>query len=125
MLKYLHLTNVGLLPEVRVDWAPRLNLIAGDNGLGKSFLLDLAWWALTRTWAGAVALPMLARSMESEQVIEAAEAFMRDEKTLPAGLDTKTAIQARLQALLPAGDAFWPRWLVETRSFKSAARAKK
>ncbi|MFW2457390.1 AAA family ATPase [Methyloversatilis discipulorum] len=57
MLQYLKLTNVGLAPELRVDWAPRLNLIAGDNGLGKRFLLDLAWWALTRTWAGPVALP--------------------------------------------------------------------
>ena len=28
--------------------APRLNLITGDNGLGKSSLLDIAWWALTR-----------------------------------------------------------------------------
>lgn len=57
MLKYLHLKQVGLAPDLRVDWAERLNLIAGDNGLGKSFLLDLAWWALTRTWAGPVALP--------------------------------------------------------------------
>jgi hypothetical protein len=57
MLKSLHLKNVGLAPDLRVDWAPRLNLITGDNGLGKSFLLDLAWWALTRTWAGPVALP--------------------------------------------------------------------
>ena len=57
MLQYLHLKNVGLAPDVRVDWAERVNLIAGDNGLGKSFLLDLAWWALTRTWASAVAMP--------------------------------------------------------------------
>lgn len=57
MLKFLHLKNVGLAPDLRVEWAPRLNLITGDNGLGKSFLLDLAWWALTRTWAGPVALP--------------------------------------------------------------------
>lgn len=28
----------------------RLNLLTGDNGLGKSFLLDVAWWALTRRW---------------------------------------------------------------------------
>ena len=33
-----------------LDLQPRLNLIAGDNGLGKSFLLDVAWWALTRKW---------------------------------------------------------------------------
>lgn len=32
--------------------AKRLNVVTGDNGLGKSFLLDLAWWAVTRTWAG-------------------------------------------------------------------------
>ncbi len=37
--------------------APRLNLITGDNGLGKSFLLDVAWWALTRTWVRAMILP--------------------------------------------------------------------
>lgn len=32
------------------EFAPRLNLLTGDNGLGKSFLLDVAWWALTRKW---------------------------------------------------------------------------
>ena len=30
--------------------APRFNIITGDNGLGKSFLLDVIWWVLTRTW---------------------------------------------------------------------------
>lgn len=34
-----------------VEFASRLNFITGDNGLGKSFLLDIAWWTLTRTWA--------------------------------------------------------------------------
>ncbi len=33
-----------------LEFAPRLNLITGDNGLGKSFLLDVVWWALTRKW---------------------------------------------------------------------------
>lgn len=32
------------------EFANRVNLITGDNGLGKSFLLDVTWWALTRTW---------------------------------------------------------------------------
>lgn len=50
MLEFLHLRNVGPAPEMRMDLAPRLNLITGDNGLGKSFLLDVAWWALTRKW---------------------------------------------------------------------------
>lgn len=50
MLKYLHLQNVGPAPELEVELARRLNLITGDNGLGKSFLLDVAWYALTRRW---------------------------------------------------------------------------
>ncbi|WP_020507135.1 AAA family ATPase [Lamprocystis purpurea] len=50
MLEYLHLVNVGPAPEMEMELAPRLNLITGDNGLGKSFLLDLMWWALTRRW---------------------------------------------------------------------------
>ncbi|MGN6110979.1 MAG: AAA family ATPase [Kofleriaceae bacterium] len=50
MLELLHLKNVGPAPELRLDLAERLNLITGDNGLGKSFLLDVAWWALTRRW---------------------------------------------------------------------------
>ena len=54
MLEYLHLKNVGPAPEMRMDLAPRLNLITGDNGLGKSFLLDIAWWAVTRRWPAEV-----------------------------------------------------------------------
>lgn len=50
MLESIHLKNVGPAPEMRMDLAPRLNLITGDNGLGKSFLLDVAWWVLTRKW---------------------------------------------------------------------------
>ena len=50
MLQYLHLRNVGPAPELEMELAPRLNLITGDNGVGKSFLLDVAWWALTRRW---------------------------------------------------------------------------
>lgn len=71
MLNYLHLKHVGITPELRVDFAKRINLIAGDNGLGKSFLLDLAWWALTRTWAGPIALPALNSKKSSiEYVVE-------------------------------------------------------
>ncbi len=50
MLERLELENVGPAPEMALDLQHRLNLIAGDNGLGKSFLLDVAWWALTRKW---------------------------------------------------------------------------
>jgi hypothetical protein len=57
MLESIHLKNVGPAPEMQMELAPRLNLITGDNGLGKSFLLDVAWWALTRTWAREMVVP--------------------------------------------------------------------
>ena len=50
MLERLELENVGPAPRMALDLKRRLNLITGDNGLGKSFLLDVAWWALTRRW---------------------------------------------------------------------------
>ncbi|MGP3699891.1 AAA family ATPase [Rhodobacter sp. NSM] len=50
MLKSVHLRNVGPSSEMGLELSPRLNLITGDNGLGKSFLLDVSWWALTRRW---------------------------------------------------------------------------
>lgn len=57
MLESMYLKNVGPAPEMELRLAQRLNLITGDNGLGKSFLLDIAWWALTRTWARYLVLP--------------------------------------------------------------------
>jgi len=57
MLESIHLKNVGPAAVMKMDLAPRLNLITGDNGLGKSFLLDVAWWTLTRTWAREMVIP--------------------------------------------------------------------
>jgi predicted ATPase len=54
MLKHLTLQNVGPAAQMALEFAPRLNLITGDNGLGKSFLLDIAWWALTRKWPNEI-----------------------------------------------------------------------
>ena len=54
MLEYLAFENVGPAPAMEVEFAPRVNLITGDNGLGKSFLLDTAWWVLTGAWPAEV-----------------------------------------------------------------------
>jgi hypothetical protein len=45
MLKYLKLQNVGPAAEMELELGSRLNILTGDNGLGKSFLLDVAWYA--------------------------------------------------------------------------------
>ena len=58
MLESLKFENLGPSREMAFPLAPRLNLLTGDNGLGKTFVLDAAWWALTRTWAeGRTLLP--------------------------------------------------------------------
>lgn len=58
MLRKLVLHKVGPAEHLALDpVAPRLNLITGDNGLGKSFLLDAAWSVLTRTWHDTIAVP--------------------------------------------------------------------
>ncbi len=57
MLEHLLLRDVGPASRLELDLAPRLNLLTGDNGLGKTFLLDIAWWCLTRTWACLSAWP--------------------------------------------------------------------
>ncbi|MFH1117399.1 MAG: ATP-binding protein [Pseudomonadota bacterium] len=54
MIKYLKMTNVGPAPSMELEFGKRLNLLTGDNGLGKSFLLDIAWWSLTRKWPAEI-----------------------------------------------------------------------
>jgi predicted ATPase len=54
MLKHLKLKNIGPAGNMELEFGERLNLITGDNGLGKSFLLDIAWWALTRKWPAEI-----------------------------------------------------------------------
>ncbi|GCE14344.1 AAA family ATPase [Tengunoibacter tsumagoiensis] len=50
-LQKLKLVEVGPAHELEIDLADRLNLITGDNALGKTFILECAWWSLTGTWA--------------------------------------------------------------------------
>jgi hypothetical protein len=59
MLAHLVLHYVGPSKYLEIELAPGLNLLTGDNGAGKTFLLDVAWWALTRTWVRAMARPWL------------------------------------------------------------------
>lgn len=68
MLKELHLQQVGPSDHFDVEFTDRLNIFTGDNGLGKSFLLDVAWWLLTTKWAEQPAFPQ--RRQEEEIIGE-------------------------------------------------------
>lgn len=56
-LSLLTLDGIGPADHMSLEPAARLNLVTGDNGLGKTFLLDCAWWALTGVWASLPAFP--------------------------------------------------------------------
>lgn len=56
-LTAIEMKGVGPADALRLDLGKRLTVVAGDNGLGKSFLLDVTWWAATGRWAGAPATP--------------------------------------------------------------------
>ncbi|AXW86772.1 hypothetical protein AU509_17100 [Lonsdalea britannica] len=56
-LSLLSIENIGPAKKLSIEPKTRLNIITGDNGLGKSFILESAWWALTNTWTERVAYP--------------------------------------------------------------------
>lgn len=54
----LELHGVGPSRYLKMDLAPRLTILTGDNSLGKTLFLDLFWWATTGAWSeGRQALP--------------------------------------------------------------------
>ena len=57
MLIKLNLRGIGSVRNLEIEFGDRLNILTGDNGLGKSFLLDVIWFALTDNWVGLPALP--------------------------------------------------------------------
>jgi hypothetical protein len=56
-LSYLEINNIGPASQLILEPNRHLNLITGDNGLGKTFLMDCAWLAMTGTWSGLPAYP--------------------------------------------------------------------
>ncbi len=56
-LRLLEIAGIGPVRRLLYEPGERLSIITGDNGLGKSFLLDCAWWSLTGHWSGSVASP--------------------------------------------------------------------
>lgn len=57
MLHQLAIENVGPAALMKLDFGSRVNVLTGDNGLGKSFLLDVIWWTMTHKWPSEMAYP--------------------------------------------------------------------
>ncbi len=99
MLKSLELHSVGPSPHLGpIEFAERLNLITGDNGLGKTFILDTAWWALTGTWPDRPAWPHEASGPDAPARITAGISGKTTASTYPSSFDYSSQ-----QWLLPTG----------------------
>lgn len=90
-LAYLETLGIGPAERFVLEPADRLTLITGDNGLGKSFILECAWWALTGEWAEMPAFPNPGKrkgkaeikyAIESENVKSEKKTISFDWKTL-------------------------------------------
>lgn len=57
MLEWLRFQNLGPADALEIRFHERMNFLTGDNGLGKTFMLDAAWWILTGSWAGEPLIP--------------------------------------------------------------------
>jgi|SRR5579864_1312734 len=58
-LRYLDIAGIGPTHHLEFNPAERLSVITGDNGLGKTFILECAWWSLTGQWAERQAYPRM------------------------------------------------------------------
>ena len=69
-IKRLGFREVGPAKALTYEPSQRLNLLTGDNSLGKTFLLDGVWWAITRNWIEYPAAPRrnVERSLPEIQV---------------------------------------------------------
>jgi hypothetical protein len=50
ILNYLVLKGIGPIRKLPIEPGRRLNIITGDNGVGKSFLLECIWWVFSGVW---------------------------------------------------------------------------
>ena len=118
-LKYLEVDSIGPVPRLIFQPSKRLNLVTGDNGLGKTFLLDLSWWALTQDWAERAATPSdvsplsapyikfavgdtVSRAVHANYIAEADSWEIRDQRPALSGLAVYAMLDGSFSVWDPA-----------------------
>lgn len=89
-LAYLETRGIGPANTFLLEPATRLSLITGDNGLGKSFLLEAAWWALTGTWAEHPLYPSAAQRNAKAEITFAIKGEQSTAQKRTIAFDWKT-----------------------------------
>ena len=56
-LSFIEFVHVGPTKRLRYEPSSRVNIITGDNSLGKTFLLESVWWAITGRWIESANVP--------------------------------------------------------------------
>jgi hypothetical protein len=102
-LRRLALKGVGPSDDIEFSPGERLTVITGDNGLGKTFLLDACWWALTGEWAEQPLRPRVeATSDEVEATFEISAGHGRTTRmTIPYDWSAQRWSVAHKRPLLP------------------------
>lgn len=128
VIKSLELSGVGPSKDLHYEPAPRLNLITGDNSLGKTFIFDCIWWAITRQWPNHPARPrpdLLLQQVQTPTITYSVQAVNGDEDireqrfiapydwskqrwrepTKPSNVETGLAIYARFDGSFEVWDS--------------------
>jgi predicted ATPase len=90
-LAYMETRGLGPANTFILEPAPRLNLITGDNGLGKSFLLEVAFWALTDVWAGRPSYPDQTQKSTKAEITFAIKGELSQPQRRSVNFDWKTS----------------------------------
>jgi AAA domain, putative AbiEii toxin, Type IV TA system len=68
-ISLLELRYIGPAKVFRYEPSERLNIITGDNSLGKTFILECLWWALTGTWLDNPVFPQSSAPKSKPQIL--------------------------------------------------------
>lgn len=102
-LAYLETKGLGPADHFVLEPAERLTLITGDNGLGKTFLLECAWWALTGLWAESPIFPNSKRQKHKTEITFSIEGkhSKADKKTISFDWNTLSWPQSKNRPTIP------------------------